>query len=98
MHIRLCVTSLCNCLTSFCLQDALEFFLHFVDQVERVHSGKPDLDPSKSFKFGIEDRIACSSGKVAYNRRHDYIFSLNIPLHEAINKGNFGLFSLRHTF
>ncbi|XP_044473874.1 ubiquitin carboxyl-terminal hydrolase 14-like isoform X3 [Mangifera indica] len=67
-------------------QDALEFFLHFVDQVERVHSGKPDLDPSKSFKFGIEDRIACSSGKVAYNRRHDYILSLNIPLHEAINK------------
>ncbi|XP_031280057.1 ubiquitin carboxyl-terminal hydrolase 14-like [Pistacia vera] len=68
-------------------QDALEFFLHFVDQVERVHSGKPDLDPTKSFKFGIEDRIACSSGKVAYNRRLDYILSLNIPLHEATNKG-----------
>ncbi|XP_044507437.1 ubiquitin carboxyl-terminal hydrolase 14-like [Mangifera indica] len=67
-------------------QDALEFFLHFVDQVERAHSGKPDLDPTKSFKFGIEDRIACSSGKVAYNKRLDYILSLNIPLHEATNK------------
>lgn len=76
----------------FCLQDALEFFLHFVDQVERAHSGKPDLDPTKSFKFGIEDRIACSSGKVAYNKRLDYILSLNIPLHEATNKGTFGLF------
>lgn len=67
----------------------MEFFLHFVDQVERVHAGKPDVDPTKSFKFGIEDRISCSSGKVAYNRRLDYILSLNIPLHEATNKGSF---------
>ncbi|KAF2285927.1 hypothetical protein GH714_008999 [Hevea brasiliensis] len=67
-------------------QDALEFFLHFLDQVERVNGGKPTLDPSRSFKFGIEERILCSSGKVAYNRRLDYILSLNIPLHEATNK------------
>ncbi|KAJ7981674.1 Ubiquitin carboxyl-terminal hydrolase [Quillaja saponaria] len=66
-------------------QDALEFFLHFIDQVERAN-GKPELNPAKSFKFGIEDRILCSSGKVAYNKRHDYILSLNIPLHEATNK------------
>ncbi|XP_057474093.1 ubiquitin carboxyl-terminal hydrolase 14-like isoform X2 [Actinidia eriantha] len=67
-------------------QDALEFFLHFIDQVERVNAGKPELDPSLSFKFGIEERLACPSGKVAYNRRHDYILSLGIPLHKAINK------------
>ncbi|RZB75885.1 Ubiquitin carboxyl-terminal hydrolase 14 isoform A [Glycine soja] len=67
-------------------QDALEFFLHFLDQVERANAGKVELDPSTSFKFGIEDRILCSSGKVTYNRRHDYILSLNIPLHEATNK------------
>ncbi|KAK7405177.1 hypothetical protein VNO78_06376 [Psophocarpus tetragonolobus] len=67
-------------------QDALEFFLHFLDQVERANSGKTELDPSRSFKFGIEDRILCSSGKVTYNRRHDYILSLNIPLREATNK------------
>ncbi|KAK4255721.1 hypothetical protein QN277_008685 [Acacia crassicarpa] len=67
-------------------QDALEFFLHFLDQVERVNPGKSELDPAISFKFGVEDRILCSSGKVAYNRRHDYILSLNIPLHEATNK------------
>ncbi|KAG8637102.1 hypothetical protein MANES_15G081800v8 [Manihot esculenta] len=58
--------------------DALEFFLHFLDQVERVNGGKPTMDPSRSFKFGIEERILCSSGKVAYNRRLDYILSLNI--------------------
>lgn len=67
----------------------MEFFLHFVDQVERANAGKSELDPARSFKFGIEDRISCSSGKVAYNRRHDYILSLNIPLDEATNKGGF---------
>ncbi|PHT77166.1 Ubiquitin carboxyl-terminal hydrolase 14 [Capsicum annuum] len=67
-------------------QDALEFFLHFIDQVERINSGTPDFDPSKSFKFGIEERLQCSSGKVTYNRRNDYILSLNIPLEKAVNK------------
>ncbi|KAG5558761.1 hypothetical protein RHGRI_008647 [Rhododendron griersonianum] len=72
-------------------QDALEFFLHFIDQVERVSAGKPEFDPSTSFKFGIEERLLCPSGKVAYNRRHDYILSLSIPLHLAINKGKASL-------
>ncbi|KAL5548080.1 hypothetical protein UlMin_003311 [Ulmus minor] len=67
-------------------QDALEFFLHFLDQVERSNAGKAEGDPARCFKFGIEDRILCSSGKVAYNRRLDYILSLGIPLHEATNK------------
>ncbi|VFR02805.1 unnamed protein product [Cuscuta campestris] len=67
-------------------QDALEFFLHFIDQVERMNSGNPKIDPSRSFKFGIEERIQCPSGKVAYNRRNDYILSLNIPLDKAVNK------------
>ncbi|KAA8526881.1 hypothetical protein F0562_008890 [Nyssa sinensis] len=67
-------------------QDALEFFLHFIDQVERANTGNPKLDPSRSFKFGIEERLLCPSGKVAYNRRHDYILSLSIPLHKAMSK------------
>ncbi|PIN06321.1 Ubiquitinyl hydrolase 1 [Handroanthus impetiginosus] len=67
-------------------QDALEFFLHLIDQVERINIGSPTFDPSRSFKFGIEERLQCPSGKVAYNRRHDYILSLNIPLHKATNK------------
>ncbi|KAL5972953.1 ubiquitin-specific protease ubp14 [Asimina triloba] len=37
-------------------QDALEFFLHLLDQVERANAGKPELDPSRSFKFGIEEQ------------------------------------------
>lgn len=67
-------------------QDALEFFLHLIDQVERINSGNPVLDPSRSFKFGVEERLQCPSGKVAYNKRCDYILSLNIPLHKATNK------------
>ncbi|XP_073009187.1 ubiquitin carboxyl-terminal hydrolase 14 isoform X2 [Typha latifolia] len=67
-------------------QDALEFFLHLLDQVERANSGKPESDPSRSFKFFIEERLQCPSGKVTYNRRADYILSLNIPLDEAVNK------------
>ncbi|KAI7746152.1 hypothetical protein M8C21_018002, partial [Ambrosia artemisiifolia] len=32
-------------------QDALEFFLHFIDQVERINAGCPEADPARSFKF-----------------------------------------------
>ncbi|KAL8506022.1 hypothetical protein ACS0TY_017035 [Phlomoides rotata] len=67
-------------------QDALEFFLHLLDQVERSNPGNLILDPSRSFKFGVEERLQCPSGKVAYNKRYDYILSLNIPLHKATNK------------
>lgn len=73
-------------------QDALEFFLHFIDQVERTHSETPSIDPSRSFKFGIEERLQCPSGKVAYNQRNDYILSLNIPLHKATNRNELEAF------
>ncbi|GAB4846304.1 ubiquitin-specific protease ubp14 [Ancistrocladus abbreviatus] len=32
-------------------QDALEFFLHLLEQVERVNAGDPMGDPSRGFKF-----------------------------------------------
>ncbi|KAK9092283.1 hypothetical protein Syun_027194 [Stephania yunnanensis] len=67
-------------------QDALEFYQHFIDQVERSNAGSAAADPTRSFKFGIEERIQCSSGKVAYNRRVENVLPLNIPLHEATNK------------
>ncbi|KAK9089520.1 hypothetical protein Scep_028602 [Stephania cephalantha] len=67
-------------------QDALEFYQHFIDQVERANAGSAAADPTRSFKFGIEERIQCSSGKVAYNRRVENVLPLNIPLHEATNK------------
>ncbi|KAL5706699.1 ubiquitinyl hydrolase 1 [Ranunculus cassubicifolius] len=72
--------------TSMRQQDSYEFFLHFLDQVERANFGRPELDPGRCFKFGIEERLQCSSGKVAYNKRVDYALSLHIPLHEATNK------------
>lgn len=58
-----------------------------LDKVERGSNNRPDLDPSRSFKFGVEEKFLCSSGKVAYHKRGDCILSLNIPLHEATNKG-----------
>uniref|UniRef100_A0A0C9RW38 Ubiquitin carboxyl-terminal hydrolase n=1 Tax=Wollemia nobilis TaxID=56998 RepID=A0A0C9RW38_9CONI len=67
-------------------QDALEFFLHLLDKVERNNAGKPQSDPSQCFKFVVEDRILCPSGKVSYNKRLDNVLSLNIPLDAAINK------------
>ncbi|KAG1365405.1 putative Ubiquitin carboxyl-terminal hydrolase 14 [Cocos nucifera] len=67
-------------------QDALEFFQHLLDQVERANAEIPEFEPSRSFKFIVEERLQCPSGKVAYNKRTDNILSLNIPLHEATNK------------
>ncbi|KAK7405071.1 hypothetical protein VNO78_06254 [Psophocarpus tetragonolobus] len=45
--------------------------------VERANAGQTEVDPSRSYKFGIEDRISCSSRKVTYNKRHDYVLSQN---------------------
>ncbi|CAN6997511.1 unnamed protein product [Brassica oleracea var. botrytis] len=74
-------------------QDALDFFLHLLDKVERGNNMRPDLDPSRSFKFGVEEKILCSSGKVSYNKRDDCILSLNIPLQEATNKDELEAFN-----
>ncbi|GAA0167260.1 cysteine protease [Lithospermum erythrorhizon] len=73
-------------------QDALEFFLHFIDQVERLNAIDPKFDPSRCFKFGIEERLQCPSGKVAYNKRNDCILSLSIPLHKSINQNELEAF------
>lgn len=67
-------------------QDALEFFLHLLDKIERNNAGKPQADPSRCFKFFVEERILCPSGKVSYNKRVDNVLSLNIPLDAATNK------------
>ncbi|KAH7299449.1 hypothetical protein KP509_24G012200 [Ceratopteris richardii] len=74
-------------------QDALEFFQHLLDHVERCHSANSQRNPSRSFKFFVEERIACSSsGKVKYNKRADNVLSLNIPLEAAINKDEMSSF------
>ncbi|KAI3713752.1 hypothetical protein L1987_72338 [Smallanthus sonchifolius] len=43
-------------------------------------------DPARSFKFGTKERLQCPSGKFTYNKRNDYILSLNIQLKKATNK------------
>ncbi|KAL3696589.1 hypothetical protein R1sor_010665 [Riccia sorocarpa] len=68
-------------------QDALEFFQHFLEQVERSHASNQLEDPSRSFRFYVEERIMCStSRKVRYTRKVDNVLSLNIPLQAAVNK------------
>ncbi|KAG8053224.1 hypothetical protein GUJ93_ZPchr0001g29930 [Zizania palustris] len=73
-------------------QDALDFFLHLIDQVDQANPGNHELNPFTGFKFIIEERVQCPSGKVSYNKRSDYILSLSIPLHEATNKEQLKVF------
>ncbi|RLM91797.1 ubiquitin carboxyl-terminal hydrolase 14 [Panicum miliaceum] len=74
-------------------QDALDFFLHLLDRVEQANPGNHELNPCSGFKFIIEERVQCPSGKVSYNKRSDYILSLSVPLHEATNKEQLEAFS-----
>ncbi|KAL0743074.1 hypothetical protein Bca4012_084587 [Brassica carinata] len=78
-------------------QDALDFFFHLLDKLERGNNMRADLDSSRSFKFGVEEKIICSSGKVSYNKREDCILSLNIPLQEATNKDELEAFNNQKT-
>lgn len=72
----------------FYFQDALEFFQHLLEQVEKNHAGDAREDPSRCFKFCVEERIMCSvTKKVKYTRKADNVLSLNIPLRAAVNKG-----------
>ncbi|XP_062180355.1 ubiquitin carboxyl-terminal hydrolase 14-like [Phragmites australis] len=74
-------------------QDALEFFLHLIDRVDHANPGNYESNPCTGFKFIVEERVQCPSGKVSYNTRSDNILSLSIPLHEATNKEQLEAFS-----
>lgn len=83
------------------IQDVLEFFLHLIDRVEKANPGDRELNPFSGFKFVVEERVQCPSGKVSYNKRSDNVLSLSIPLHEATNKGSFknvDSFLLKHMY
>ncbi|KAF7035534.1 hypothetical protein CFC21_046392 [Triticum aestivum] len=67
-------------------QDALEFYHHLIDKVEQANPGNHELNPCTGFKFIIEERVQCPSGKVSYNQHCDNFLTLSIPLHEATNK------------
>lgn len=65
-------------------QDAQEFFLHVLNQIEK-HSQNQD-NPADAFRFTVEDRVeCCASGKVKYTQRDEWCLPLHIPLHLATN-------------
>eukprot|EP00897_Mesotaenium_endlicherianum_P009541 jgi/Mesen1/8615/ME000050S08022 len=73
-------------------QDALEFYQHMLDLLERTHSssgpaGAGGGDPTRALRFRVEERIQCSaSGRVSYSSKPDNVLSLGIPLAAASNK------------
>ncbi|WAR15202.1 UBP5-like protein [Mya arenaria] len=65
-------------------QDAQEFFLHLLSQLEKNNRGQ--LNPSECFKFKVEERVECSvSKKVKYTERTDFLLPLPVPMEAATN-------------
>ncbi|KAI5620450.1 ubiquitin carboxyl-terminal hydrolase 5 isoform X1, partial [Silurus asotus] len=65
-------------------QDAQEFFLHFINMVERNCRSGPN--PSEAFRFLVEEKIVCQqSQKAKYTQRVDYIVQLPVPMDQATN-------------
>jgi len=76
-------------------QDAQEFFLHFMDKMEKEERNE-DVKLKKLFMFQLEDRVQCtSSQQVAYKKREEMLISLPIPLDKATNIGEFKAFEER---
>lgn len=68
-------------------QDACEFFLHFLNLLERNSRLTGQINPSESLLFYLEDRFECKeSKKVKYTKREEYCLPLTIPLSKALNK------------
>ncbi|XP_039614509.1 ubiquitin carboxyl-terminal hydrolase 13 isoform X1 [Polypterus senegalus] len=66
-------------------QDAQEFFLHLINQIERNSEGTEN--PSDVFRYLVEERIqCCQSRKVRYTHSVDYLMQLPVPVEAATNK------------
>uniref|UniRef100_A0A8C5PH46 Triosephosphate isomerase n=1 Tax=Leptobrachium leishanense TaxID=445787 RepID=A0A8C5PH46_9ANUR len=66
-------------------QDAQEFFLHFINMVER--NCRSSSNPNEVFRFLVEEKIKCLvSQKVKYTQRVEYILQLPVPMEAALNK------------
>ncbi|KAG8435759.1 hypothetical protein GDO86_013629 [Hymenochirus boettgeri] len=66
-------------------QDAQEFFLHFINMIER--NCRSSSNPNEVFRFLVEEKIKCLvSQKVKYTQRVEYILQLPVPLEAALNK------------
>ncbi|XP_012943911.1 ubiquitin carboxyl-terminal hydrolase 5 [Aplysia californica] len=66
-------------------QDAQEYFLHMVSVIQKNSRG--GANPCESFRFEVEERVACSSSqRVRYTRREDFCLSLPVPMEAVSNK------------
>ncbi|KAM9007399.1 ubiquitin carboxyl-terminal hydrolase 13 isoform 2-T2 [Ara ararauna] len=75
-------------------QDALEFFLHLINLVERNPVGSEN--PSDVFRFLVEECTrCCQSRKVRYTERVDYIMQLPVAIEAATNKDELIAYELK---
>ncbi|XP_063291263.1 ubiquitin carboxyl-terminal hydrolase 5 isoform X1 [Pelobates fuscus] len=72
-------------------QDAQEFFLHFINMVER--NCRSSSNPNEVFRFLVEEKIKCLvSQKVKYTQRVEYILQLPVPMEAALNKEELSIY------
>ncbi|XP_073842535.1 ubiquitin specific protease 5 [Musca autumnalis] len=65
-------------------QDAYDFYLHFINLLER--NSRNQFNPIESLTFAVEERVECmASKKVKYTSREEYCLPLVIPLEKATN-------------
>ncbi|RNA18739.1 ubiquitin carboxyl-terminal hydrolase 5-like [Brachionus plicatilis] len=70
-------------------QDACEYLIYLIDQIERsLRKDSVDpTNPSDCFKFQLEDRIECmQTHMVSYKRRDEYCLSLPLAKDKAVNR------------
>ena len=83
-------------------QDAQEFYLHLMLQIERAHhnstsaAGAACPPPSNVLKFAVEDRMECG-GQVKYKDRNEFFLPFNIPLSLSSNAAEVAEFEKRKT-
>ncbi|XP_008209827.1 ubiquitin carboxyl-terminal hydrolase 5 isoform X2 [Nasonia vitripennis] len=65
-------------------QDAQEFILHLINILDR--NSRHQTNPADCFKFKVEERYQCSSGKVKYTHRPEYLLPIPIPMDMVLNK------------
>ncbi|KAJ8680108.1 hypothetical protein QAD02_015895 [Eretmocerus hayati] len=73
-------------------QDAQEFILHLINILDR--NSRHQTNPADSFKFKVEERYQCSSGKVKYTNRPEYLLPLPIPMDMVMNKDEVSAYEL----
>ncbi len=67
-------------------QDAMEFFQHFLQAIDRLEKSLGNPSTASCFKFTTEDRIECNtSHMVKYSKRQENILPLPIPIEKATN-------------